>query len=86
MIDRNALAALSTDEAFQTALNTASSDSDRAYIEYLRGRLAWKEGRRADALTFYNTAITLDPNSEASIALNQAQEIMDFYNKDLYNP
>lgn len=86
MIDRQALAGITNDADLHAAFDSISSDTDKAYIAYLRGRLAWKEGRRADAITFYTTATSLDSDSDAAIALSQAREIMAFYNKDLYNP
>lgn len=58
----------------------------RAAAYYLRGRAAWKEGHHADAITCYESAVALDPHSDAAVALEQAREIMSFYNKDLYNP
>ena len=60
--------------------------TERATAYYLRGRAAWKEGYHADAITCYESAVALDPHSDAAVALEQAREIMSFYNKDLYNP
>ena len=34
----------------------------------------------------YNHAVALDPQSPAAEALKLCNEIMDFYNTDLYNP
>ena len=53
---------------------------------YMLGRIAWKQGRKTDAITIYEQAAALDPGSEAAVALEQAHEIMAFFNKDLYNP
>ncbi len=58
--------------------------SDEAY--YLRGRLRWKLGRRTDAMSDYSSAVAINPESEASAALDMARDIMDFFNHDLYNP
>lgn len=71
------------DEA-RTALDAALAPP--AWIAYMRGRIAWKEGKKATAIGYYNQAIALDPCSEAATALEQALRVMDFYNKDLYNP
>lgn len=73
------------DEA-RNALDTEGGSS----ALYLKGRIAWKEGDRTGAISLYNEAIAADNESEAAaaarIALEQARRIMDFYNKDLYNP
>lgn len=67
-------------------LDTATSDRDKADALFLLGRLAWKRGDKAVAISRYNEAVALDADSEAAIALEQALNIMDFVNKDLYNP
>lgn len=64
----------------------SENPSERAAAYYLRGRAAWKEGHHADAITCYESAVALDQHSDAAVALEQAREIMSFYNKDLYNP
>lgn len=51
-----------------------------------RGKLYWRLGKRAQAITDFNTAVSLDPNSPAAEYLKMANEILDFYNHDLYNP
>lgn len=53
---------------------------------YSRGKLYWKAGKRGEAMTDFNAAIALDPNSPAAAYLAMANDIMDFYNTDLYNP
>lgn len=55
-------------------------------IWYQIGRIEWKSGNRARAITAYNKSLELDPSGPAAIALEQARAIMNFYNKDLYNP
>ena len=53
---------------------------------YLRGRMAWKRGEKSAAISLYAQSEALDPSGPAALALEQAREIMDFFNKDLYNP
>lgn len=60
--------------------------TERARAEYLAGREAWKAGDKAAAISHYEAAVALDPDSDAAVALAQAREIMDFYHHDLYNP
>lgn len=52
----------------------------------LRGMRLWSQGRRAQAINDYLSAIRCNPHSKARQALKAANEILDFYNKDLYNP
>lgn len=80
MFDDNRL-----DEA-DTALDNLADTPDRAWALYMKGRIAWKRGLKSRAMSFYAEAAGLDPDSEAATALEQARSIMDFYNKDLYNP
>lgn len=37
-------------------------------------------------MTEYNTALSIDPDSPAAVALDMARNIMDFYDKQRYNP
>lgn len=57
-----------------------------ASLYYERGRLYWRIGDRGAAMSDYAAAVHLDPDSPAATALKMASDIMDFYNKDLYNP
>ena len=52
----------------------------------MRGMRLWSQGRRAQAINDYLSAIRINPHSKARQALKAANEILDFYNKDLYNP
>lgn len=78
------------DQALRALLDAKTEVAGRAqeaaWVMYMMGRIAWKEGRRADAMACYAEAVTLDPASEAAVALEQARAIMAFYNKDMYNP
>lgn len=52
----------------------------------LRGMKNFGAGRRADAINDYLAALEIDPNCKAKLALQSANDILDYYNKDLYNP
>lgn len=83
------ITAADTDAAEREArvlLAEAATPRAKAEALYLLGRVEWKRGSRGAAMSRYNEAVALDPESEAAVALEQAAEIMDFYNKDLYNP
>ena len=67
-----------------SALIAANPDMDEAYVE--RGLLYWKLGKRAEAINDYNEAIGINPASRAVQVKEATSSILDFYNKDLYNP
>ena len=70
------------------ALLAASVDDDslRESILVERGMLHWRAGHRAEAINDYNAAIRLNSASQAVQLRESAYAILDFYNKDLYNP
>lgn len=59
-------------------------DSDSAYT--MRGMKHWALGHRALAIKDYHSALLINPDSDARQALDIANAILDFYNKDLLNP
>lgn len=59
---------------------------ENAEAYYLRGRLKWKLGQKTQAMSDYNKAVSIDPTSPAAVALRMANDVMDFYNHDMYNP
>lgn len=52
----------------------------------LRGMKYWGLQNRSAAINDYLAAIRHNPDSKAKLALKAANEILDYYNKDLYNP
>ena len=52
---------------------------------YLLGNAWRKKGNWQMAMNNYLEAIHLNPESPAQQALDIANEILDFYNKDMYN-
>lgn len=63
---------------------THDNNNDRFFFE--RGKLHWRLGNKARAISDYEHAIALNPHSQASIALDNARDIISFFNTDLYNP
>lgn len=63
-------------------------EADKACAEayFLLGKAYHKLGKTKEAICNYGEAVELDPGSPAAEALKQLQEILDFYNTDLYNP
>lgn len=59
-------------------------DDEETLIE--RGRLYWSLGHRKEAINDYLAAQRINPKGIASQLLDASYAILDFYNKDLYNP
>ncbi len=53
---------------------------------YLRGNVALKQSRWNDAITLYSQSEAIDAEGPAREARLMLDDIMCFYNKDLYNP
>lgn len=59
-------------------------DDDEALT--MRGMKHWAMGQRSLAINDYLRAIEINPSSKAKQAMEATYDILDFYNKDLYNP
>ena len=59
-------------------------DSDEAL--YLRGRAHRKAGRIREAINDYLASAAIRPDGHAARAYRMEIEIMDFYDRNLYNP
>ena len=83
---RNLLATEKADEAiseierFRSAGGTMDDE-----LFYLLGNAWRKKGNWQMAMNNYLEAVNLNPKSPAQQALDIANEILDFYNKDMYN-
>lgn len=65
-------------------LIAADSGDEESLI--VRGRLYWALGMRKEAINDYLAAQRLNPTGKAAELLKASYAILDFYNKDLYNP
>ncbi len=54
-------------------------------LYYLLGNAWRKKGNWQMAMNNYLEAVRINPDSPAAQALEIANEILDFYNKDMYN-
>lgn len=64
-----------------------TKDNKQQALElYRAGALAWREGRRGEALTLYHRSAALDPDGPGQTALEMMTGIMDFYDKSQLNP
>lgn len=76
------------------ALNAASeiiesngvSKETLANAYYLRGNAYRQNGNVRMALNSYLESMDIDPDGPAAEAYRHIQELLDFYNKDYYNP
>lgn len=59
-------------------------DDDEAY--FVRGKLWWRLDNHSAAVTDYETAVSLNPDSNARHALELARSVFDYFNPDLLNP
>jgi hypothetical protein len=73
-------------EQLTAEIERASDAAVRGELFFRRGRLRWKHQDRSGAISDYGCAAELAPECGAREALSQAREIMDFFNKDMYNP
>lgn len=69
--------------ALDQFLQTDAAGKDEAY--YLRGNAFRKKGDWRQALNNYQSAIELNPESPALQARSMAMDILNFYNKDMFN-
>lgn len=60
--------------------------SDKAVQLFELGAQAWKEGDRAKAIALYTESAQIDPEGPGAQALQMTQRIMDFYDKQQFNP
>lgn len=61
-----------------------NSADDEAY--FIRGKLSWRLQKYAAAVTDFETAVSINPDSGAQHALELARDVFDYYNPDLLNP
>lgn len=65
-------------------LSQCKNDKDKLFFE--RGKLHWRMGNKSQAITDYENAVAQNPLSPARIALENARDVISFFNPDLYNP
>lgn len=53
---------------------------------FMRGRAYWRLQEYGPAITDFEKAVALDPDCGAQAALDLARDVLNFYNKDMYNP
>ena len=69
------------------ALNSAIElDDNNDLLFFHRGKLHWRLGNRSQAITDYEHAVAINPQSPARIALDNAHDVISFFNPDIFNP
>lgn len=74
------------EDAIQILSDYISTHPEEDEPLILRGMKYWGAGKRSLALNDYLAAIAINPQSRANQALRATQDILDYRNKDLYNP
>lgn len=67
-------------------IDTHPGAEDLDEVLTMRGMKYWGQQKRALAINDYLAAIRLNPESKAVQALKATNDILDYYNTDLYNP
>lgn len=73
-------------EALEKLTPLIDADPNNANWHFLKGKALWKTGDKGAAISEYEHASQLDPESPATHALEMARDIMDFFNPDIFNP
>ena len=90
MIEKQTIDALISVGKLQEAIDAATANMQEAPADavwpFLRGKAYWRLGQHGRAISDYELAVSLDPQSPAAAALEMSRDIMDYYNADLLNP
>lgn len=70
----------------KSQINSAEKASAAAQELFELGAEAWKKGDRGKAMSFYSRSAELNPEGPGARALEMANEIMNFYDKNQLNP
>lgn len=73
-------------EAIAQLDNIIADTPDHHDAIFLRGKLHWRMGNKSAATSDYCRANRLCPGGPATRALENARDIIDFFNPDIYNP
>jgi len=74
-------------QAVSEIIDNKDTDKEKlAMAYYLRGNAYRQNGNVRMALNSYLESMDLDPDGPAAEAYRHLQELLDFYNKDYYNP
>lgn len=74
------------EEAILLLNNEIDTNKNNDKLFFSRGKIHWRLGNKAQAITDYEHAVDINPQSQARIALENARDVISFFNPDLYNP
>ena len=74
------------EEAIAALTEIIRTNPDNEEALTLRGLRHWSLNHRREAINDYLAALKINPESKAKMALDYANSILDYYNKDLLNP
>jgi tetratricopeptide (TPR) repeat protein len=83
MLFKNKLLSLLLKKKKIVLLNNSKLTSEEYYLQ---GNEYRKSGDWQQAINSYNEAIALNPSSLAVTAKRMLEDILSYYNKDMYNP
>lgn len=81
----DALEANNAEEAHRLASIAISHYGGNATLHYLQGKAFMKESNWGQAISCFKRAEEIDPESPARECRLMLNDIMDFFNKDMYN-
>lgn len=81
----DALTSNNVEEAHRLTSIAISQDEGNATLHYLQGKAFMKESKWGQAISCFKRAEELDPESPARECRLMLNDIMDFFNKDMYN-
>lgn len=59
---------------------------DDSELLFQKGKLLWKEGKRAEAMSWYIKSAEINPVGPAARAIEMSRDIESYFNPDLLNP
>ena len=85
---KNLLANSESDQVIAATQEWIASEKkdDLATVFYLRGNAFRQKENWREAMNCYLRAVELDPHGPGVEAYEMAKRILDYYNKDYYNP
>lgn len=73
------------EEAIRQLDSLLEEDAQNSRLFYLKGQAFMKTSEWGKAISQFRQARLLEPDGPAAEAENMLLDIMDFYNKDMYN-
>ncbi len=74
------------EEAILLLNNDIEQNKNNDKLYFTRGKIHWRLGNKSQAITDYEHAVAINPQSQARVALENARDVISFFNPDLYNP